>query len=324
MITLFVGDSDNLAKQAAFAHDPSAVLVENKNINQYYCAESGTFFTGLAFIQALEEFSKICLRADEIFYCPPPRWSDSDKSGNSEQQKYTEIILSYARQYAVVNGLTFDNNPYKFLDNDYRFDTRKINGPQMWSVGCSITQGDGVEIDQSWKHILSQHYNVPYSDLSLRGSSIIWQSDQICQADIEAGDKVFWGLTTHTRLPVIYEDDNTLFHLHAGSYQKKHLRDKVTHFPIDLLTNKSLIYHNVMAVRRAVNFCQKMKADIVILALMYDWDLIYNFFNVRQFRQAISWPDQWLDLGTDQIHPGPLQHTKFAQQFIQFHHQLYN
>jgi hypothetical protein len=324
MIILFIGDSDNLAKQAALANNSSATFIEDKNINQYYSADSGVFFSGLAFITNLDKFSKICLCADEIFYCPPARWSDSDKLGHSEQQKYTEIILSYARQYATVHGLNLNDNPYKFLDHDYRLDKRKIAGPQMWAVGCSITQGDGVEIDQTWKHIASHHYGVPYSDLSLRGSSIIWQSDQICQADIRPGDKVFWGLTTHTRLPVIYEQDNTVFHLHAGSYQKKHLRDKVVPFPIDLLTNKSLIYHNVMAVRRAVNFCQKLEADIVILALMYDWDLIYNYFNVRPFRQAISWPDQWLDFGSDHIHPGQLQHAKFSQQFIQFHYDLYD
>jgi len=323
MITLFIGDSDSSAKSAAFAFDSGAALLELSTVDSFFKTKSGTFFTGLCFIQDLDLFSKICQSATEIYYCPPAVWSDS-KKGHSEQQKYVEIVLCFASQTIPVHGLDLQNNPYSFLDHDYRHDQRKTDNRQIWITGCSITQGDGVDQEETWKHIVSQRFDMPYSDLSLRGSSIMWQSDQLCQADIRPGDLVFWGLTTHVRLPVIYEPDNSLFHLHAGSYQKPYLREKVKPYPIDLLTNKTLVYHNVMAIRRAVNFCKKAGADITIMALMYDWDLIYNFYCVPQVRQALSWPEEWLDLGTDNIHPGPHQHARIARQFIDFYKKLYS
>jgi len=323
MITLFVGDSDLSSMDAALQLDSSATLVDEASIDCFLNTKSGTFFTGLCFVQKLDLFLRVCQTASKIYYCPPAVWSDQ-KAGVSEQQKYVEIILSYVGQTIEVHGLDLTANPYSFLNQDYRFAQRKTDAQQIWVTGCSITQGDGVTQSESWKNVVSEHFNMPYSDLSLRGSSITWQSDQICQSDINSGDLVFWGLTAHVRLPVVYEPDNSLFHLHAGSYQKSHLKEKVKSYPIDLLTNKTLVYHNVMAIRRAVNFCKKAGANLVIMALMYDWDLIYKFYNVRPFRQAISWPDQWLDLGTDNIHPGPKQHRLFAEQFIDFYKELYN
>jgi len=323
MIRLLVGDNDNSMKSAALRLDPSAEFLNHDNTEYYFSQNTGTFFTGLCFLQDLEIFLKVCQHAGCIFYCPPDQWSDY-RCGVSEQKRYTEIVLSYVSQTTKVTGLTLADNPYRFLDQDFRFSDRCTEGKQIWITGCSITDGDGVEQHETWKHIVSEHFGMPYSDLSLRGSSIAWQSDQICQADIRSGDRVFWGLTTHVRLPVIYEKDDSLFHLHAGCYQKPHLKEKVRDFPIDLVFNKTIVYHNVMAIRRAVNFCRKVGADLTILALMYDWDLIYKFYNVREFRQAMSWPDADLDIGTDKIHPGPKQHRRFAEQFIDFYNELYN
>lgn len=322
MITLFVGDTDNKMKVAALEADPNAQFLHNDNLQFYLNTESGNFYTGLAFLKDLKNFLAVCNHANKIVYCPPLIWSDENK-GSSDQKKYVEIILSYISQKTTVDGLLLKDNPYSFLQQDYRIAQRNTNDPQIWIAGCSITQGDGVEQEESWKVYVSKYFNMPYTDLSLRGSSIIWQSDQICQADIRAGDRVFWGLTSHFRLPVIYEKDNSLFHLHAGSYQKSHLNEKVQNFPIDLLLNKTIVYHNVMAVRRAVNFCKKIGAEITILGLMYDWDLIYKFLDVTVFRQAMSWPHRDLDIGTDNIHPGPRQHQQFAQQFIEFYNELY-
>jgi len=323
MIRLFVGDSDNAMKVFALKLDAAAEFLHTDVVDDYLSCKTGTFYTGLCFLNDLKVFLKVCQRADQVFYYPPEKWTD-EHNGISDQKKYVESVLAYVSQTKEVNGLVLSDNPYNFLLQDFKFDQRRTDKSQIWITGCSITQGDGVEQHESWKHIVGEHFQLPYSDLSLRGSSITWQSDQICQADIRSGDRVFWGLTTHVRMPVIDETDNSLFHLHAGSYQKSYLTEKVKPFPIDLLFNKTIVYHNVMAIRRAVNFCQKVGANITIIALMYDCDLLYKFYNVRPFRQATSWPDKWLDLGTDNVHPGPKQHRLFAEQFIEFYKELYN
>ena len=218
-----------------------------------------------------------------------------------------------------------DASEYQWLSSDFYNHTRKSNDRQLWIAGCSITHGVGVSEDQTYKNLLSKYYNLEYTDLSYPGSSIIWQSDQICRSNLLPNDIVFWGLTGQYRLPVIheYKDSKKIFHLHPGVYtDTPHLKKQ---FPLEVIRNSSLFYHNVLAVRRVYNFCKVADANLVILGLTPDAEKIYLNYNVPVFRQIISgnFSNCYVDLGTDRSHPGPEQHKIFAQKFINFYDELY-
>ena len=188
----------------------------------------------------------------------------------------------------------------------------RIADSQFWAVGCSVTVGVGVHFDQTWKACVSRALNLPYTDLSAEGSSIIWQSDQICQSNIQAKDLVLWALTTQPRLPVIRE--NKLLHLTPGEYAL--YPETNNEFPIDLLLNTSLVYHNIQAVRRAHNFCQAVGARLIVQSVIYDVEQANDLYQIPDFVQACRGPDTWIDFGTDQLHPGPKQHKIFADSFL--------
>ena len=125
-----------------------------------------------------------------------------------------------------------------------------------------------------------------------------------------------WGLTSHHRLPVFTQ---TVIHFISHNSNAK-LKFQ---FPIELLDSTTLMYHNILAVRRAYNFCKKIGARLVILGLIPDYDNIYLHYNVPTFRQLIFVQDQYIDLGTDNIHPGPQTHQMFAKEFLKFYSNLY-
>lgn len=329
MNKLFVGDVSEYLAEAAVNHDPLAVLLTDKNYNvilsQDYKRDnffsSDTFYTSISDMGSMENLIKVLMYVDEIIYLPPTTWSDSNSDG-SAQKEQLEMILRFVSQYKPVSGENFSSKKNKFLSEDFICDKRKTEDTQFWAVGCSVTYGEGVSIQETWKHIVSQRLGLPYSDLSFNGSSIIWQSDQICRADIRKDDLVFWGLTAQSRLPLIDDRDHKLLHLTAGVYHKDIHYTKT--FPPELIDNSSIYWHNVMAVRRVSNYCRKVGAKLVILGLLPDVEQeIWLHYGVKEFHQLMIWPMRYVDLGRDNVHPGPKQHAIFADRFIEFYNKLY-
>ena len=189
----------------------------------------------------------------------------------------------------------------------------RVADRQFWAVGCSVTVGVGVALDLTWKECVSRALNLPYTDLCAEGSSILWQSDQICQSAIRQGDLVLWALTTQPRLPVIR--NNQLFHLTSGEYESQ--AEINQEFPIDLLLSSSLVYHNIQAVRRADNFCRTVGARLIVQSVIYDVEQADDLYQITDFVRVYRGPDTWIDFGNDRLHPGPRQHQIFADTFFQ-------
>jgi len=313
MYKLFVGDMFESLAKTALEFDSNAVLLTADTYR--YPLADGTYYTSLADLLDLDKFFTTCRNAQEIFYCPPDTWSDKE----NKQKYYTQLVLSYVSQYVTVHNVDLISDEYNFLKQHFQQAERCSDSSQIWIAGCSVTYGIGVEQSQTFKYYLSNHYQLPFSDLSRPASSIIWQSDQICRADIRPGDKVFWGVTGNFRLPVI--QNQKVKHLLSTSYEED--PEIIKQFPIELLNSPSLIYHNVMAIRRVENFCNKIGAEIVMLGVLHDWDNIFLTYQVPCFRQSTHWPADWLDKGNDNMHPGPKQHQLFAQEFINFHAEMY-
>ena len=320
MLKLFIGDAGEYLSWLAIDHDHSAFLVDKANVSQLLSNPTGTAYTSIADVDDLKVFLDLCSSATEIFYCPPDQWSDGVES---KQKEWTEGILSYVSQTVLVHGLDLDDNMYKFLVGiPGPCDSRKTDAPQLWAAGCSITYGIGVEEEQTWKYHVAKKLKLEYSNLSHPGSSILWQSYQICQSDIRRGDLVFWGQTAHQRIPVVDTKTFELTHLYQSQYQEK--PELVEQYPPEILLSPALIYHNVMAIKNVCNFCQQVGAKLVILGLLYDWDLVYKFYKIPMFKQYLVWPNKFVDFGTDGRHPGPQQHLLFAEEFVKVYNQLYN
>lgn len=300
MFDLFVGDVGEYLARIAQSHDAKACLLTHTN------TAAGTYYTSVADMGSLEHFQQICLKAREIWYCPPACWSSPD------QQHWTESVLAYVRQWVRCHGTV--SNPYQWLVDELAVKPRAAPGQQLWTVGCSITAGVGIDRAQRWPMLVQQSLGLPMTDLSCAGSSVIWQSDQIIRSPIKQHDIVLWGVTTPQRLSII--KDRSVYHLNSRSFEQH--PDLMQWLSPDILDNDTLIYHNVLAVRRASTHCSRMGAKLVALGLMHDLDGVWRCYDIPEFRQLMSWPDQYLDLGTDGVHPGPQQHLQFASEFLKW------
>lgn len=309
MYNLFVGDNNTELSVLAKQFDPNAKLLDfsvtdYKNLN-------GTHYTSLADVGNINDFFNICVNASSITYIEPKKWSDSDNNGSSKAKQWTESTLYYCSQNVKVKNLKFDEKKYL---KKYSKKQRKNDKNQIWVAGCSFTEGVGVEYSQTWKYHVSKKLGLEYTDLSLCGSSITWSADQILQSDIQKNDIVFWQLTSHNRNYVINENKNDVYHVTAPRLAK--LKQK-SDLLVEYIDSETTVYKNILAIRQVYNFCRKIKAKLVILGTMYDWDNVYVHYDVPCFEQTIIWPMEYVDLGTDRVHPGPEQHKIYAKKFIE-------
>jgi hypothetical protein len=317
-ISLFVGDSDESLSLAAKQQDPHAFLIDHSNYKKFLTQEhhsSLTVYTSLADLpKNLEVFYNIAMMADEIVYAPPEVWSDCRRidtlcPGDSIQG-LTENLLLQVSDYRPVKNLELC---YFAPDTVSLVDQRKSNDSQLWVVGCSITNGLGVNLDQRYGQLLADETKKPCGFLSANGASIIWAADQITRSDIRTGDIVVWGITSTDRKYIV-DSAEKLVHV---THTKTGLEDQYN--VIKSLFDHSTFYYNLYAIERVINFCKKVNATLILLGLLTSDNLfryLKNKKNYFHFPHQFDFSNhqkniKFVDLGNDNIHPGPLQHILY-------------
>ena len=206
-------------------------------------------------------------------------------------------------------------------------DTRKTDDAQLWVVGCSFAHGHGLgNINSRFGQVLADKLNLPVSFLTQSGTSIAWAADQILRSDIKKDDVVVWALTGASRLTFL-DDNNILHHIGVGNYNE---------FPVvgnfinkNFLVSNHMLYESFTHICQVTNYLNKIGAKF-ILAVMplngQEHDLQTIAFT-ETIKNSVVLFDQndysFIDLGMDQLHPGPLHHQWYADQIYSKFKNLY-
>lgn len=207
------------------------------------------------------------------------------------------------------------NKEFAYLRN-----TRLDNSPVLWTAGCSITEGYGVGNNERWGKLLSGYLNLPEITLSKNGSSIFWSADQILRSDIREGDTVVWGLTNIPRVEVANDwNFDSITIAEYLSIKKEH-----QYWTLDYFESESQVLMALRNILQVINFCQKVKSTLY-LANMFDvvWISVMlskfeNFIDLTQDLAINGTAIEFIDLGSDNLHPGPIQHWQYATKIYNF------
>jgi hypothetical protein len=324
-IKIFVGDTDNSIEVEAKKHDPTAFLIDRSNYHRLFNGdykEPITVYTSLGDLRSIDIFYRVLCLADIIIYCPPVQWSDHkdiDLTNPSGSIKgFTEHVLLLLKNQVEIIGI---EQTYFQPTAQPVVDTRKSTKAQMWIVGCSVSHGIGVEIHQRYGNILSDELGIPCSFLTRPGAAIDWASDQIIRADILPNDIVIWGLTDPCRTTYIHEN-KLLSGVNNRSFERYPTYKKILSQKI--LVSEDNIYKQIYSIERAINYCKRIKAQLIIVGILnesillryleslpeyvcYPYDILVDSKN----QQLII--NNFCDLGDDQNHPGPKQHMLYAE-----------
>jgi hypothetical protein len=312
---LYLGDtSDNFASWV-LDQDPSAMLGTNDNL-RLILSNNNNVYTSLMDVSRAN-IIELCLAADQIILYND-KWEDTDL------ERETKIFIDR------VFGNT-ENEFYNHLNTALILnDIRKTEKPQLWAVGCSYTSSVGVGDDQRWAVKLADKIQRPVSILAYPGASITWAADQILRSDIKSGDTVAWLLTTMHRIDYYSESDHTVkIHPNLSVYAEDKdeilkLSDSEHKLLMRSLALKWHVYLSFKAIRQVINHCEKLNAKLILgQCLQNDIDtnsallslLKFHPGFVLKFSAQLYYDTFMLDLGTDNLHPGPITHEYIAEEF---------
>ena len=96
--TLFVGDIDESLALGAAKHDTSSTLLTEGQTP----TSNNTYYTCVADMGSLDNFTRVCLSAQKIYYMPPDHWKDIPELHS--EQWWTEYVLLHVNQtVSVIN-----------------------------------------------------------------------------------------------------------------------------------------------------------------------------------------------------------------------------
>lgn len=302
MITLFVGDNDTGLQEQAIAYDKRAFLVDCSNWNRVVATpEPVTIYTSLADLLKIDQDTNalwdIINVAEKIFYCPPSKWSDETGIFSWTSQKcLTEYLLHSAAQSGrQVIGL--DLSRYRQSSYLELVHERTDDGRCLWISGCSISHGIGVDPAERYGTQVGNILSIPTYHLTRGSSSIEWAADQILRSDIRSGDVVIWGLTQETRGPL------------ARNGRVLTLPDSKNF--IEQRLDETRYYKAISSVNQVINISRKLDWQLILLPLICSEKLHMDLVHHAEFHN-MPYQTKYVDLGTDNLHPGPEQHKIYA------------
>ena len=289
-------------------------LLDNSNLKKALAVTEPTdYHTSIADIQ-FENVQTIAQSAVEIILVNLNLLTDRLKDGDYFQ--YGRLVNELFRvRDKVKNFEWIDQLDYDFFSMLLK--QRTSDNPVLWTLGCSVTQGVGVKYDERWGSIVSADLGMPEVSLSLSGVSNTWCADQILRSDVKSGDVVVWGLTDVSR--VEYATNWQLHAVPVTGYSK--LPTQLQHYNLDYFDSQTKFVSVIRSILQVKSYCEKIGADLY-LANLLDSTWLNSVFNKLptyvDFCIKNTYNDSmvFLDLGSDNDHPGPRQHQEYASQIL--------
>lgn len=200
-----------------------------------------------------------------------------------------------------------------------KFWLRQHNGQRpaddtcLWIAGCSFSSAIGVKPIERWSSLVAKELNLSEINLAKPGSSIWFSSDQILRADIQKGDLVVWGLTSTDRLDFFYNNAPQSWSLSTILKKDKWPSNYIS---LEYFNGDSPCFMAIRQILQVINYCNKIGANLYIINFL-DKELSNMLDNILDL--SMFYPmENFIDLGTDGAHPGPLQHKEYAKEIIKF------
>ena len=304
-IILYIGDvGEYLAELAG----PDSQLLTERNYNYVKrnyrkflsTSVTGIFHSSFADLGGMtdSDFSiyDVLQWADEIRYFPPEKWSDSEEFSWPNTKTTTEFFLTTINN--SKNNVIGLPDSFDICDKYLKLQSeRTSNSPAVFVSGCSCSYGIGVDQEQTFGYLVSKEFNRELVMTALPGSDLAYGRDQILRSDIQKDDIVIWGLTHELRKNT-WEGDGLTYTV----YDYKAFEE-------------NSVYLSVVSVFQVINFCRKIGARLILLpvicseAFRLGLKHLPEFLNVPYHR----YNPNFLDFGSDDLHPGPGQHKEWAE-----------
>lgn len=288
-------------------------LLDRSNLKKTLSSiESNDYHTSIADI-SFQNIQTLAKSANEIILVDLNLYTDELQDGDYFQ--YGRLINELFRVKHKVKNFDWINNlNFNFFNKVIK---QRTDQSVLWTLGCSVTYGTGVDYPERWGSILSGKISMPEISLSLPGHSIAWCADQILRSDVKSGDIVVWGLTDVSRIE--YAKNWELKSTPVTGYSR--LPKDLQYYNLDYFDSQTKFVLSIKNILQVKNFCEKIGAQLILANLLDStyFDSVFsklpNYIGLckeNTYNEALV----FLDLGSDNDHPGPKQHRYYAEQIL--------
>jgi len=278
---------------------PNSILVTN--VNQDLSGDE--YHTSLGDLTP-SEIIKVVPAFNEIKFYP--------NGFDQTSSVYFETVILLTSLSHRIKVSNFDAGIVKnFTDIDV---VSRDPEPTLWVFGCSHSHGVGLTLpEQRYSNILQKHLGLPLKSITMPGSSIQWSFRHLINANIQPGDTVIWQLTTPDRLTWA---DPSPTEIMLSKTKKKDL--------VNVWNDSQSLFHTLSILNAGVQYLRSKSVKFAITSILNLQSLFYQYLvEYVKYPEFCYTPDWLKDLGTDNLHAGPLSHQALAQALVD-HLQYYN
>jgi hypothetical protein len=211
----------------------------------------------------------------------------------------TAVLLQHLSHTKLITGYCLESFQ-SFLSADVN---NRPAEPIVWVFGCSHSHGSGLRPNELTfgKHI-SQATGLPLKTVAKPGSSTQWSLRHIMNAKFQPGDLVIWQLTSPERFSYGFPP----FEYRLVASNERHI--------LETFTDKHILFTQLTLFNQGLQYLKSQPVKFSVISINAKSDIFYpclmEYTKHKEYCYALNYN---LDLGTDQLHLGPLSHKALAQ-----------
>jgi hypothetical protein len=318
MKQLWLGSQEEYLADIAKSVDQNSVLITDSNYAEWLLSKQSGY-TSLADLSDAQTKVWNCISISNcVHYCPPKNWND-DNLHTMNDRYILEPIIIYGSNFTSTSGLEYVNASHCTIP---KIKSRVSEEKQLWIAGCSFSQAIGVSETENYGYLIGKHLNLPVTNIARHGSDICWSADQILRSDIVAEDIVVWGITHWERFTYAFEGELEFVNPRTNTDKA----NKLNFSQYELFSENNL-HNQLCSILQVENFCKKVGATLKCYNMFPKNNATTRFLSNKYYNISRHYLpefetllEKFEDVGTDNLHPGPLTHQKYAKEIIKSLH----
>ena len=211
----------------------------------------------------------------------------------------TVALLTYINHNKEITNFT-RTECETFVDNKEIY--TRPDEPVLWVFGCSHSYGTGLrDNEQRYAELVAQGMGLPLKLIARPGGSMQWALRHLVNAAIEPRDFVIWQIINPPRTS--YFNGKHVEEICFSDTDNRHL--------LEVYTDEQIYFTHLSTINIGVRYLRAILSQFMLVSLDHN--------NEYQFRMEYSkYPEYYycsdfaVDLGTDNLHFGPLSNKKLA------------
>lgn len=174
--------------------------------------------------------------------------------------------------------------------------------PVLWVFGCSHSYGTGLrDTEKRYAELVAEGLGLPLKLIARPGGSMQWTLRHIVNAAIEPRDFVIWQFINPPRTS--YFNGKHVEEICFSHTKNRHL--------LEVYTDNQIYFTQLSTINIGVRYLRAIQSQFMLVGVEHNTE--YQFrMEYNKYQEYYHSPDFVVDLGTDNIHFGPLSNKNLA------------